>query len=613
MPSAQRARHAVLHVRGWAAGRMWELRAGRRRRRLARDPAVRRVTIGHLRLSGRLVDGYTAADAAADDLELVTDLLQAADVPYFLVPRGPEPRHVIGIEERYRSTLLAAARRHLADTVCYVGAANPDGTVGPAALWADRRLPKAVRRARVIRMGTIKLGPIGQAMGGVQSGCEIEFWQRVHTVPSSDVKVFPWLTVPGAQLGESFVDSLVAPRRNQVAEVVPLPAQQPATVRVRQRDVPTLAPFAQPGIDEVRFPIDAVYTWVDGDDPAMAAKRAAYRGDADIDIASREVGASRYTSHDELKYSLRSLEMYAGFVRHVYLVTDGQMPHWLDPEAEGITVVDHRDIFPEEALPVFNSHAIETRLHHIPGLSDHYLYFNDDVFINHFAHPGQFFHGNGIARIPFSPMKFGVGAPHPLEPAPNSAGKNVRELLLRSHGVNITNKFLHTPHPQLKSVMEEIEAAGFPEFRATSFSRFRSTKDVSPTSALHHHWALASGQAVPADYRYLYVEVGKPDMRKRLDRITNDSDIDFFCVNDVDADHAAWESANAALRAFLNRKYPFPSRFERKPDQSAESPAVPSPVVGRPATGTGSDGGSARDTAPGTSTSGSAGHPAPLA
>ncbi len=233
-------------------------------------------------------------------------------------------------------------------------------------------------------------------------------------------------------------------------------------------------------VEDVTFPIDVVYTWVDGQDPELRAKRQKYRGDGDAGIAAREVGESRYTSHDELKYSLRSLQTYAGFVRHVYIVTDGQTPEWLDPDAPGVTVVDHKDIFPEGVLPVFNSHAIETRLHHIPGLSDHYLYFNDDVFVGRSVTPQHFFHANGVARLPFSTYQIGVGAPHPQASAPNSAGRNVRRLLEETYGVSITHKFLHTPHPQRRDVLNDMER-DYPEaIERTMRSRFRSVEDVAP-------------------------------------------------------------------------------------------------------------------------------------
>lgn len=555
-------RDFLVRLRLWLAARLWALRAARARRRLrAAVPGLSRVTFGPTRLYGRTVAGYTAADAVEADLERVCTLLDGLGVPYFLVPADHgqgAPRQVIGVPETYRDTILSRAAQRFGSGVGYVGAVGPDGRVTAAALWADGKLPRSLRRAEVLRTGVVRLGPKGQVLTGLETGCDIEFWRHgrdLGTDPS-------WLTVPGGRMPDVFGPALVAPRHNPVSEVLPLTAQRPAVVAGRHRGVPTFAPFAEPGIDDVRFPVDAVYTWVDGDDPAMAAKRRAHQALSHNPIAPRETGASRYTSHDELRYALRSLEMYAGFVRHVYLVTDSQIPDWLDPRAEGITVIDHRDILPADALPVFNSHAIESRLHHIPGLSEHYLYFNDDVFINRPVRAEHFFHGNGIARIPLSPLKLGVGTPHPLEPAPNSAGKNAREIISRFHGRHITHKSLHTPHPQLLSVMREMESLGIEELDRTSYSRFRSTTDVAPASTLHHHWAMATARAVPADYRFRYVQLGTPDMHRRLSRLAAGEDVDFFCLNDVDTPPEARSAAQAAISTFLERKYPFPSRYE---------------------------------------------------
>ncbi|MES5825192.1 stealth conserved region 3 domain-containing protein [Streptomyces sp. RG80] len=559
------ARDLLLRLRLWLTARLWALRASRPRRHLrAAVPGLRRVTFGPTRLYGRTVAGYTAADAVEADLERVCTLLDGIGVPYFLVPAdhgNGAPRQVIGVPEPYRETILAQAGRRFAGTVGYVGAVGADGTVTTAALWADGKLPRPVRRATVLRTGVVRLGPKGQLLTGLETGCDLEFWRHGRDLGKDPA----WLTVPGDRLPEVFGPALVAPRHNPVSEVLPVAAQRPAAVPVRRRSVPTFAAFAEPGIDEVRFPVDAVYTWVDGDDPDLAAKRRAHQALSDNPIAPRETGASRYTSHDELRYALRSLEMYAGFVRHVYLVTDSQIPSWLDPTAEGLTVVDHRDILPPDALPVFNSHAIESRLHHIPGLSEHYLYFNDDVFINRPVRAEHFFHGNGIARIPLSPLKLGVGTPHPLEPAPNSAGKNAREVISRFHGRHITHKSLHTPHPQLLSVMREMEDLSIEELERTAYSRFRSTTDVAPASTLHHHWAIATGRAVPADYRFRYVQLGTPDMHRRLSRLAAGEDVDFFCLNDVDTAPAERSAARTAIEAFLDRKYPFPSHFETPP------------------------------------------------
>ncbi len=271
-----------------------------------------------------------------------------------------------------------------------------------------------------MRFGVVRLGPAGQVLGGPLLGCDVEFWQDGAEVlvprggGGAGARVAAGLRGRAGRL-------LVAPRRNRISDVMPTSEQKSAKITVQGRDYPTFAPFTVTTVEDVTFPIDVVYTWVDGEDPELRAKRQKYKSEGVPAILDKETNESRYTSHDELKYSLRSLEMYADFVRHIYIVTDGQKPEWLDADAPGITVVDHKDIFPEGVLPVFNSHAIETRLHHIPGLSDHYLYFNDDVFVGRSVTPQHFFYANGIARIPFSPLKVGVGQPHGGETATNSA------------------------------------------------------------------------------------------------------------------------------------------------------------------------------------------------
>ena len=81
------------------------------------------------------------------------------------------------------------------------------------------------------------------------------------------------------------------------------------------------------------------------------------------------ISAMRFTDNEELRYSLRSLEKYAGWVRHVYLVTNGQIPYWLNMDCPKLTLVTHQEIFKNtSALPTFSSPAIESNLHHIPGM-----------------------------------------------------------------------------------------------------------------------------------------------------------------------------------------------------------------------------------------------------
>ncbi|XP_030385915.1 N-acetylglucosamine-1-phosphotransferase subunits alpha/beta [Scaptodrosophila lebanonensis] len=125
--------------------------------------------------------------------------------------------------------------------------------------------------------------------------------------------------------------------------------------------------------DKSCMPIDVVYTWVNGSEPQFIASIRRYDPNYD---------PTRFDDKNELRYSLRSLEMHANWVRHVYIVTNGQIPNWLDLTYERVTVVPHEVLAPNpDQLPTFSSAAIETFLHRIPKLSKRFLYLNDDIFL----------------------------------------------------------------------------------------------------------------------------------------------------------------------------------------------------------------------------------------
>lgn len=538
----------------------------KRRALLASDKRLRPFTGPDGReLVGRLTDSFTSRDASAHNLRLVTEAAVHAGADYFLVPGRSRTRHVVGLRRADKKAFLEAMRALYGASSVYAATPAPGGALaaGPA-LYAEGALPSEVKKSTVIRFGRHLLGPDGQLLAGLEHGCDVEFWREGESLLADEAYADKYARLRVQAPEEVLAASWVAPRRNQVADVLPADQRVPATALVDGREHPTFAPFTRPRPDRVDFPVDAVFTWVDGDDPVLAAERERHRGGTG-EIAARETGASRYTDRDELRYALRSLHTYAPFIRHVYIVTDRQTPRWLDTSASGVTVVDHRDIFTDPwVLPVFNSHAIGTQLHHIAGLSERYLYLNDDVFFGRPAAAEDFFHANGIARLPFSPFQFGLGEPHPQEPAPNSAGKNVRRLIQAEHGRFITNKFKHVPHPQIREVMEELERTFAEAVEATAASRFRSTEDIGMGATLHHHHALLTGRGVPAEYRLRYVDVATDDARERLEELRTRRSHDFFCLNDVDTPPERKEEVDTMVGGFLEEYFPFPSPWEKE-------------------------------------------------
>ena len=130
-----------------------------------------------------------------------------------------------------------------------------------------------------------------------------------------------------------------------------------------------------------------------------------------------EARPKRYIDNEELRFSLRSLEQYAPWVRHVYLVTNGQIPYWLNLDNPHLTVVTHEEIFEsslQTALPTFSSPSIETQISNIKGLSNNFIYFNDDFFLGKTVYLEDFMtHSSGWRFwLTYSLLNCATGCPH---------------------------------------------------------------------------------------------------------------------------------------------------------------------------------------------------------
>ena len=329
-----------------------------------------------------------------------------------------------------------------------------------------------------------------------------------------------------------------------------------------------------PHLRVLHEPVDIVYTWVDGSDPEWRRRMRATRDALDLTTTEpSSVSDSRFTSRDELKYSLRSLEYYASWARRIFIVTDGQVPPWLNTDNPKITVIDHHEIFSDPSvLPVFNSHAIESQLHHIPGLSDHYLYLNDDCFFLRPTDPELFFTANGLTKHFPSIVPIDIGGWTPRDLPIISAAKQGRDHVLDKYGSTVTHRFKHTPHPQLRPVLEAMESEEPELFAKVAASAFRSPEDVSIPSSLHHLDAFARGQSIEGRIGYQFVDLSKPDLELRLLRVARRSDLDVFCLNETTLPESSEETVSRLVAEFFESRFPVPSSFERDITRSGSEP-----------------------------------------
>lgn len=137
--------------------------------------------------------------------------------------------------------------------------------------------------------------------------------------------------------------------------------------------------------------IDFVIPWVDGNDENWRKDKNFYWNEQ-IGVKSADANNdARFRDWENLKYWFRGIEKFAPWVNHIYFVTYGHVPDWLNIEHPKLTIVRHEDYIPEECLPVFSPNPIELNFHRIKGLNEHFVYFNDDMFLTNYVKPEDFF------------------------------------------------------------------------------------------------------------------------------------------------------------------------------------------------------------------------------
>lgn len=318
--------------------------------------------------------------------------------------------------------------------------------------------------------------------------------------------------------------------------------------------------------------IDVVYLWVDGNDPAWRAKRQRAAATLSTDtldhMALYANVEGRYRDNDELRYSLRALEQFFPQHGHIYLVTDGQTPAWLEP-SDGLTVVDHRDLIPPAQLPTFDSGHIESYVHRIPGLSERYFYLNDDVFFGAPVDTDDWFSTDGVfvAWSDEPPV-----SNEPLRPA-GTAPENACRLShqwLQAHpprrpGYQHTFRtFAHAPRPLCKSLLYMLECEAPEMFARVRSTVFRSWDKPAIVSDFVLRWALAHGMAQLREYSHIHLSTGDRDSQAGLARLAAAvGTVDFFCLNDTTDNAAPQDPRLARVRKTLQHMFPTPSCFER--------------------------------------------------
>ena len=329
--------------------------------------------------------------------------------------------------------------------------------------------------------------------------------------------------------------------------------------------------------------VDIVYLWVNGNDSEWRAKRQKYaqqlRASGNLSFAKFGDVEGRYRDNDELRFSLRALDKFFPAHGHIYIVTDGQVPDWFQA-SDQITLIDHRQLIPDAALPVFDSGNIESYIHHIPGLSERYFYLNDDVFFGAPVCLETWFFGNGF-YVSWSDESVVQGDTLQAESTSLENASRLSKQWLQEKSANANldanpvvrkmdlhyqhtpRTFSHSPRPMLKSMMLEIERDAPELFERIRSTVFRSWDKPTIISDFVLRWALAHGFARTIDHSHLYIATGQTfetQSFKHLKKLFGS--LDFFCINDTTDDAKDGDPRLVQMHRILSALLPDASHCE---------------------------------------------------
>ena len=490
-----------------------------------------------IRRSGRYAlinNTRTPYQAMVEDLLFLRNVLDGAGLDYLLV-RGNNDRPVIALDwkdrKKLRSALVDACRNEPFYSM------TVDAKKKMSVLVADGEL-SVNRQARIFRLYRPRVEPEGGFEFGASAGVQVELW--------------------------SFLDNeVILPIENSLTRRTMMAHEAVrGTVERYGHTWPTIENMFADHASDISFDIDIVFSWVDGTSPEYIAARRARQAAAVL--GEGDDHEARYRQINELKYALRSVYMFAPWIRRIFIATDSPAPEWLN-DHPSVTIVRSEEFFADPSvLPTHNSQAVECQLHHIEGLSEHFLYSNDDMFFGRPVGPDMFFTPGGITKFIEAETRIGLGENDAERSGFENAARVNRKLLWNRFGRITTRHLEHTAAPLRRSLVAQMEQEFPAEFASTAASTFRAADNISVTNSFYHYYALLTGRAVTQTAaKVRYVDTTLRSGLKLLPKLLKKRHMDFFCLNDGSFPEVPAEERAEVVTQFLEQYYPIKAPWEK--------------------------------------------------
>lgn len=317
-----------------------------------------------------------------------------------------------------------------------------------------------------------------------------------------------------------------------------------------------------PVLDNNTKPVDVVFTWVDNSDVKWLAKYNKFKPKENI-LPIYSADKARFTQYNELYYATLSVQKYLPWVRNIYIVTDNQTPKWLSKWKQNkhnmpVYIVDHSEIIESKYLPTFNSHVIEANLHKIKGLSENFIYFNDDVFVARPLKENHFFQNNGLSSLFLTNKNLSKISQKQILTATLYASKNAAKLLYNNYNALIDITLVHSYIPLKKSMYELAWSKFNTQIEDFLSNKFRDKNDLNLATFLVPYLSYLEGKAMPMTDICYYFNIRSnhaPAQYKKLLNKTPSNTPHSFCANDFNSNNSIKnydDKLNEFLESYFN-------------------------------------------------------------
>lgn len=339
--------------------------------------------------------------------------------------------------------------------------------------------------------------------------------------------------------------------------------------------------------------IDIVVLWVDGNDPEWRKQKDFYVQQCRASKEKAyEASDQRFRDWDQLRYWFRGIEKNAPWVNKIHFVTWGHLPKWLNTAHPKLHIVKHEDIIPSEYLPVFSSHAIEIFINKIEGLSEQFIYFNDDMFLISPTEETHFFQ-NGLpcceatlhTDIPYGMITHfyicvwlrNIHVINRNFVCSDVVRQHWKKFVNPVYGYQKNKNTLlffpwrrryfplllpcHSANPYLKSVFDDVWVKEEAELLNTCSHKFRSYDDVNQYVFLW--WQICEGRFTPRNMdTVLSYRRAETDTEKICDEILHPKK-PLLCITDDVDDYRAFMKKKELINKAFDQLFPEKCSFEK--------------------------------------------------